>query len=659
MSKESHSQTGWIYSIVGVILVLAIVFVVNRLVGASGMKVDLTEKGLYTLSDGTKNILGELDTPVTVRFYATKDSDLVGPIDKDFIKRVEDLLREFRKAAPKGKLKLEFIDPEPFSEEVDDARYNGMQAFTTRGGEEIFRGITIEQLEQRFAIPAIQPSSEPMLEYEIARAISQFGDRERPVIGLMSDLALGGYTAPQQPQQPFMQQRPPQSSPSWLIYDELQRSFRVREFSSNSPQKIGEEVKTLVIVHPNSITKEVEYEIDQYLLRGGNVVAFLDAYAMVATLPPRTGNSSNLPTLLPAWGWSFESASVVVDDEFGMDVNGVDVVRPADLLIPRSGINEAGPVTEQLQSLNFHFAGAFYPEDTAPEGIKKEVLVRSSTSSGTASPFEVQAFFEQLRTAAQSGRQFDRFKIDHSGKNFVLGVRLSGKFGTAFPEGRPAEDDPGSEEVVDADNPEKKEEEEKPVDKDHLNTAVKESVVVLFSDADMIYDEFVASILRVQGGGRLITGYLNSNLAMAQGFIDQLAGDMNLIKVRSRGSVSRPFTTFEEMKEKAGQQKREELDKINKKYNELTAELNKSVQKDDETGQKFLNSADVQAANQKLREEIKKIGKTRRELDRDLRREIKKESVKIQVYNIVLVPLAVLIVGIIHLVIRRRRMSAV
>ncbi|MEM0896811.1 MAG: hypothetical protein AAGJ79_07975, partial [Verrucomicrobiota bacterium] len=127
---------------------------------------------------------------------------------------------------------------------------------------------------------------------------------------------------------------------------------------------------------------------------------------------------------------------------------------------------------------------------------------------------------------------------------------------------------------------------------------------------------------------------------------------------RSRGSVRRPFTTFERMKKTAGEQKQSELEKINEKYNELTAELNKSVQQDEETGQQFLKAADVEAADKKLREEVKKIGKARRELDRELRRDIKWEGVKIQIMNIVLVPLIVLFVGIVHLVIRRSRTSA-
>ncbi|MEM0898071.1 MAG: GldG family protein, partial [Verrucomicrobiota bacterium] len=485
MSSKSKHSSGLFYSLIGVILVLAIVLVVNRIVGASGAKLDLTEKGLYTLSDGTKNILSELETPITLRFYATKDSELVGPDDKAFIRRIGDLLKEYRKAAPSGKVKLEFIDPEPFSEEVDDARYNGMRPFVSSSGEEVFRGLTIEQLEERFAIPLIQRGNEPMLEYDISRAISRFGDKELPVIGLMTDLALRGYTPPRNPQQPFMQQQQQQGTPPWLLYEELQRDYRVREFGTTSAQKIGEEVKALVIVHPNSIVDEVEYEIDQYLLRGGSIIAFLDSFSELSQMPPQTGNSSSLPKLLPAWGWTFEPADVVVDSEYGAKV-AADVVQPAILRVPRAGINkDGGPVTDQLQSVDMIYTGAFYPEEEGPEGVKKEILMQSSTSAGTSSPFALQNYMRELQTAFQGGQKLDAFDFDATGNTYVLGLRLTGSFNTAFPDGRPGKDEEGSAETGE----EGKAEEEKPVedDKDHLKESVQDSAVILFADSDMLY----------------------------------------------------------------------------------------------------------------------------------------------------------------------------
>ena len=653
MSNKSKSQFGWLYSILAVVLVLAIVLVVNRIVGATGVKADLTEKGLYTLSEGTVAILGDLDTPVTVRFYATKDSDLVEPGDKELIRRIGDLLKEYRKAAPSGKFNLEFIDPEPFSEEVDDARYNGMRAFRGRNGEEIFRGITIEQLDERFAIPVIQAPSEFMLEYQISQAISRFGGGQNPVIGLMTDLPLKGYQPPQQPQQPFGQQRPQQQgSPPWGLYQELQRDYSVREFGTATAQRIGEEVKALLIVHPNSITKEVEYEIDQYVLRGGKLVVFLDSFARTSQLPPYPGASSNLPTLLPAWGWSFESSSVVVDNEFGRGLGVDDLVDPSWLVVPRSGIKDGGPVTEQLQSLELPFTGAYYPDEEKPDGVKSEVLVKSSTTSGTADPMELQNYMRQLEMAARSGGKLEKFKFEQTDSSYALCLRLTGSFKSAFPDGRPK-----NEPEVNSEGDAEDEEVEEEVDKDHLAESLKETAVVLVADTDMLYDQVVEPRL-TQQGGQIVMAYPNSNLALAQGMIDQMAGDPNLIKVRSRGSIQRPFTTFEKMKEKAGKQKREELAKLDEQYRKLTAELSDAVKEDEKTGQKFILRSDLDKVQREREEELKKVGKKRRELDRELRRDIKWESVKIQVLNIAIVPLIVLIVGIIHLFIRRSRTSA-
>ena len=636
--KKNGLET-WLYSTVGVVAMLVIIVAFNIIAARAKTRVDLTAERAYTLSEGTRNILAKLDTPVQVRFYCSRNENRMPVMLKTYAQRVEDLLGEFRQHS-KGQIEIQKLDPTPDSDAEDSAKIDGVEGQPLPDGEAIYLGVSVSMLDQKEAIPFLTPERERLLEYDLARAISRVMTSAKPVVGMMSPLPFAG-----QQMNPMMARMGRGGgAPAWVFYNELQRDFTVKQVEMTA-ESIPDDVKVLVLIHPKGISDGTQYAIDQFVLRGGKLIAFLDPSA---ALDPQGGgpmggggSSSSIDKLLQAWGLTFTSTKVVADTTYtGRTRQGR---APAVLALNEKAVNKDDIITAQADNLFMVFAGAFSGSPVA--GLTQTVLIKSSKDSQMIEPMVAQMSGEQvIKDFASSG-------IEHT-----LAVRLTGKFKSAFPEGKPKAAETKPDEPP---KPEEKKPEEKKDDKS-LKESTQDGAVVLVGDSDMIQDQIsVQEMQNPFGGGQRMVMPANGNLAFAQGAIEQLTGDNNLIAVRSRASRERPFTVVRKMQADAEANYRSKIKELETSLSDAQSKLNALQRtKADQGGQKFILSAEQQTeiANFRKKEtEVKQQLKLER---KKLRTDIDSLENRIKWVNIAGMPALVTLAGVGLALARRNRRAA-
>ncbi len=457
-----------LYSVVGVAAMALILIAVNVILGTVKARVDLTEEKVYTLSAGTKNILRKLDTPVKIRFYFTQiqDASPESVFLNAYAKRVEDLLAEYKQAGG-ANIIIERYDPQPDSDAESSAQLDGIEPQALPNGERLYLGLAVRQLDEKQSIPFLAPNRERLIEYDLSRAISRVVTPEKPVIGIMSAMPVFGM-----PSNPMMMRMGQQGQQPWAIVNELKNDFTVKRVEMTADE-IDEDVKVLLVIHPREITDKAQFAIDQFILRGGKLIAFLDALPMVDAREqnqmlgsiPNAGSS--LDKLLKAWGLSFDSSKVVADLNLKMQIGGRDgrpQEAPAVLSLTPAVINQDDIVTSQIDNLWLPYAGSF--SGTPMEGLKQTILLRSTKTSQLVDGFMANLAGENI---------IKEFKP--SGTEYALAVRLTGKFKTAFPNGKP--DEPKTD--TDADKTDADKKDEPPANKpaDFLKESQQENSVVL------------------------------------------------------------------------------------------------------------------------------------------------------------------------------------
>lgn len=654
------------------LLVIAIVVVVNILVSGLGFlnfRMDLTEKGIFTLSDGTRRIVEGLnpDKPVTIRFYATTDSRLMPQWGQTYGNTVRDLLLEITKASG-GKITLENIDPRPNTEEEDKAVADDIQGYTVNEeGDKAYFGLAIQSLDKKEIIPTLTPAEEGTLEYQIARALSQVTRTKRSVIGVMSPMPISGPAFNFPPGMQQNQQRP------WIAIQQLRLDYDVREVPI-SAEAVDADINILLVIHPADITPRAEFAIDQFLLKGGKVIAFVDPHCLVSRAynnPGQMGRAptsfvspnSDLPTLFKEWGVGYDKNLVVADMTFRTANNRRAV--PTFLSIPKEGINDKEPMTEPLQLVQMFSAGSF---NVAAKGnVTATTLVHSSEKSQLIDT-----------TDAEKAMREDLKNFQSSGKTQVMGVRLTGRFKTAFPDGQPKATAPaaegpggmpgmpggfpggfppgmlpggtGGEDDKPAGAPAgEKKEEAKPALKESANN---DGVVFLFSDVDMEFDEFVVERDPMGGASMRMS---NSNLPLLLNTVELLSGGADLIAVRSRSSANRPFTKLQELNANIEEQYRPRMQKIEQDLNDVVQEIAKGGGVKATQGLIMLNPNEAQA--KQLQDKQVELMAKRRELIKEQTRMKDRREFLITLLNMAAVPLLIIAVGI-TIAVRRRSLQA-
>lgn len=613
-----------LYSAVGLIALALLLVAGNYLASKVAVRADLTDGRIYTLSDGTKKILGKLDGPVKVRLYISQGDNAMPVQLKSFAQRVDDLVREF-KAVAGDKLVVERYNPKPDSDEEDAAQLDGIEPQQLMTGEQFYMGVSVSRLDRKQTIAAINPQRERLLEYDLIRAVAGVSTAEKPVIGLMSAVPVLGA--------PFnMMTRQP--TEPWVLAGELKRDFEVKNIPLLA-DSIDPAIKVLLLIHPRDISERTEYALDQFVLRGGKLIAFVDPHMYFdqqpnPMMPMAQGQpgQSTLYKLFKAWGVNMEVGKVLADVNYASGQGAR--TTPTILTLNRTAFNRDDLAMNQIETLLLAFSGAFDIKPAA--GLKVTELMKSSPNN----------MFVDGIVASLSGDTAMKGFVP-SNKSLPIAVRLSGKFKTAFPDGAPAL------------NPAMgKDEPKKPADTTApLKEGAAENSVVLVADADMLADGAAVEIQTIFNQRVVVPS--NGNLAFVQGLVDQAAAGDDLSTLRTRTAAFRPLTVVRQMEAEAQKQYFGKIKALEDDMQQTTEKMQK-LQKQGE-GQK---SAQIMTREQQTELERfkKRLLEVRREL-KDLRKNLRQDSEALQfwtkVANIAAVPLLVALFGLGMAYMRTRR----
>jgi ABC-type uncharacterized transport system involved in gliding motility auxiliary subunit len=642
-------------SFVVIALAVASLVAVNVFAYFYYSRVDLTQAKSYTLSEGTRELLKKLEAPVTIRFYFSQSEAGMPLVLKGYGRRVQDLLIEYRNASG-GKISIELSDPQPDSDQEETATLDGVQAQSLDNGDRFYLGLAVKQGDRKSAMSNIAMDRERLLEYDITRAIASVTEKEKTVLGVMSPMPVFGNSG-----FPMMGVPP---SPKQVFISELERDYKVVQVPMDG-KDIDPQVKVLLVHHPRGITEHAEYSIDQFVMRGGKLIALLDPFAFFDVAPGQrgmepTGIPSNLERLTKKWGISLDTTKMLSDMQY-MVGKGPSAL-PTLLSLNDSAYDQTDVATARLGGTLFPFIGAFSGQPVA--GLKQEVLMHSSKYS---------ALIEAARGQDRGDKATAGFKA--TGQEMPIAIRLQGKFSTAFPDGRPpkpkpekkpedeaakdkpaGEDKPATEAAAAPAEAAKKPEEEPPeVFAAHIAQGTADNSLVLIADTDFINDGAAVQIQDLLGQ-RLVYP-INGNLAFVQALVDQYAGDAALISLRTRQSATRPFTVIKEMETRAQQAYTEKIKDIQDSL-QATQEKLQALQKTAPVPGAAAGAAILSKEQQAEVDRFRKVAAEKRRELKEVRKDLRADSEALQfwikVLNIALIP-ALLVVLAFGLMIYRRR----
>jgi ABC-type uncharacterized transport system involved in gliding motility auxiliary subunit len=607
------------------VLFLAVVMLSN--LGLRGVRLDLTQNRLYTLSPGTKQVLVQLKEPVNLYFYfsreaAAKQSPLIMP----YANRVREFLEEIT-ARSGGKVRLREIDPQPFSEDEDRAAEAGLQSLNEGGGEPFYFGLVgTNSTDGRSVIPSFQADREEFLEYDVAKLVQELATPKKTVIGLMSSLPMQGQFNPMTGQ----------PGETWPVLSQLEQLFTIRTLTTDIDH-IDKDVDVLMVVHPKNLAPKTLYAIDQFVMRGGRILLFVDpdSGADAAGQDPSNpfaramaSHSSNLAPLLAAWGIDYDPAKVIGDLELGLEVRssmqGPPTRHIGILGLRRDNMDRKDVDTASLDAINVATAGILAPRAGAT--TRFEPLLMSSTS---AAPLPASRFNAMTDPASLR----DGFKP--TGVRYAIAARITGPVSSAYPQGAPAGEKPASGPPL-----------------AHLAKSSVPANIVVVADTDMLMD-YMWVQTREFLGQRIAQAFANNGDFVANA-LDNLSGSSALISIRGRATFSRPFERVEALRRQAD-------DRLRAKVLELQRELQQTEGKLTELQSKRNDKASLMLTPEQEQElkrfttEKARVRKELRETQRGLDVDITRLDDWLKVINIAIAPLAVAIAGALILSMRRRR----
>jgi ABC-type uncharacterized transport system involved in gliding motility auxiliary subunit len=545
------------------------------------------------------------------------------------------LLAEYQQAAG-GKLIIERYDPQPDTTAEESAKLDGVEGQELSNGEKFYLGLSVSLLDEKQAIAFLDPSRERQLEYDLSRAIARVMAPDRPVVGIMTPLPIFGM-----PANPMMQQMGQQPQPAWTLVNELKNDYTVRRIEMDA-DKIDDDVKVLVLIHPREISDRTQYAVDQYLMRGGKLIAFLDPMPLVDIQQqnPMMGGmpnkGSSLDKLLKAWGLQFDTAKVVADLNFRMQLggrNGQPSEAPALLSVTSEGLNTNDVVTSQIDSIWLPFAGVF--TGTPAPGLQETVLIKTTPASELVDGFLAQLSGDSVMKDFKS-----------SGTNYALALRLTGRFKTAFPEGEPVEKKTADSKTTNT-----------PPAKvaGGLKESSGETTVILVGDADMLSDQF--TLRQIQSPFGNLAMQMNGNLNFAQNAVEQLTGDNNLIGIRSRAIQDAPFTRVKKMEAQAEETYQSKIKELEGSLTETRQRLSE-LQQAKQGNQRYILSPEQEAEITRFQKKEAEVNLQLKQVRKELRHDIDSMEAHVKWVNIAAMPLVVSISGLALAFYKRKRTSA-
>lgn len=639
------------------LVLLALVFVAAVTANNSlltGLRIDLTEDNLYTVSPGTRNVLASIVEPINVYlFFSDSESADIAPL-RNYANRVREMLEELESAGG-GNLVLHVIDPVPFSEDEDRAARFGLQPITLGIGQSLYFGLAAtNSVGDQEVIEIFNPDRERFLEYELARLIYSLARPDRVVVGVHAGVSMTAGFDPQT-------QR---VTEPWVVYSQAGQLFEMRSLPPGFTE-IEEDVDVLWLVHPRALEDETLYAIDQFVMGGGRALIFLDPFAevdMAAAMDPAAmaaGSASNLEPLLSGWGVEFSAGEVVADNQYALSVTtgpGMRPVRHLGLLgLDATAIDPEDVITDGLYNINVGTAGHFsVAEDST---VTLQPLLTSSINAETLPAIQMQMLTDPEAL-------LDDFTP--SGESYVIAGRLTGPLQSAYPDGPPAEElpDAGGDLADGADSADGNGDDDTGTDAESGLPADSESPdgehlastdsanVILVGDVDILSDRLWVQQQNFLGQ-TLATAFANNGDFLVNA-LDNLSGSADLIGIRARGTYSRPFTRVQALRRQADAQFRQTEQQLQAELTETENRL--SELQDARTDQGSLLMSDEQQVEiQRFLDEQVRIRQELRGVQRNLDRSIEQLGTVLQFINIGLVPLLLTAVALSAVVVRRRR----
>ncbi|GGO72162.1 GldG family protein [Bowmanella pacifica] len=598
-------------TIVAGILLLLVFFVLvmlnNQLLGSA--RLDLTENQVYSLSEGSKQVLNELDEPVHLYFFFSDRASKGMTGLRNYANRVESLLEEYRSAS-KGKVILHKVDPEPFSEAEDEANRFGLTAASIgAAGDAIYLGLAARNaFDDEKVIGFFDPQQESFLEYEISKLIYQLSDPQPVKVTLITDLQVQGGQNP-------MTGR---FDPAWTSINQLQQLYDVQVLGSDV-SAVPVDTDVLLLIHPKNLSDELLFSVDQYALGGGKLMVFVDPHHESDPMAAMGGaNSSNLDKLFSAWGVGFDAGQVVLDAATGLDIRTQSgVTRHMGFLgLGIEQLDNSDVITRGLELIN----GASFGYFTAPKGpgLNWQPLLHSSSSSSHMDS----TTYAMTRDAKQLASGFASRNQQH-----VLAARLSGKASSAFltpPEGSDA----------------------------LTSLSDGELNAILIADTDVLTDRFWVSQSNFFGQ-TIFTPFANNGDFLTNA-VENLGGSNALISVRSRGTFSRPFDVVQALTVKAEQAFRDQEQLLQQELDETEQALAQLQGQRSETGALVLDAQQQQALDDFMQKKIE-IRRALREVRHQLDKDIERLGSWLKFINIAVAPIVlVILLGLLARLTRRK-----
>ena len=619
-------------SVTGLMALFLILVLVNIVASYANVRWDATEDKSYSLSKGTRTILGSMTQPVTAKFFYSRSNPHIPAHIKLYARRVKDFLTEYERES-KGMIKLEMIDPRPDSDEEEWAQKYGLQPVQTAGGEPITCGLVFTAADQEETLEWLDPSKEQLLEYDITSIIQGLQNPEKKTVGIITSLPVfgSGARAPRPGQPP---------SPQWIFVTEMKKIYDVQQIKP-SVRLIDPALDLLMVVFPKDMSSQLEYAIDQYVLSGGNALIFVDplcvSYRSGGQQDFMRSSGTALDRVFNAWGVKMDSAKAIADYGQPTQVrtsNTASEENPLMVSARGEAFNREDVITAGLESMLFPVAGAIVrtgDEDKAVS-IKDyafETLVDSSEDAAVVDAFK--AFLGA-----------DAVKKDFvpAKKRFNIVVRVRGTFKTAFPEGPPKPKSPDTPPVDESKYPQLKE-------------GKKPATLVIVSDADMLADNFY--VQRRNLFGLNVSEMFNDNLNFLSNSAEMLTGSDELIGLRSRGKIDRPFTAVLDLKKRAKAQWLDKEKELVQQIEETNRKL-QQLEREKDASQKMIISPQQEAEVAKFKEQKQQISRELKQVRKNLASDIETLGATLKGFNIFLMPLLVSIVGICFAVYRQRRL---
>ncbi len=638
-----------IRTIIGSGLVLVIIFSAISICQniGKGLKVDVTDQRLYTLSDGTKSILSKLNQPIKAKLYYAKTAALKGPDQiryfNNYYQFVRALLEEYV-AVSKGMVELEVIDPRPFSDDEVQALRYGLRRFPITQEENFFFGLVLQtQFGVEKAIPFFSPDRENFVEYDISYLIDTAITRQKRKIGVLSSIDVmgddvSGYMAE------MMLRQGQQPKGPWTFVEQLRKQYEVVSVPTDANDI--NDIDILLVVHPKDLSEQTLFAIDQFVLKGGRMIAFVDPHCFsdrpdqrMMQMGMQVSRSSELNALMKTWGIEMPANTFAGDLNLAAMASIRANQRPERIigylnLTPEGKCFDTDNViTAQLNQVRFLFSGVLreIADPNEVDEVRRTPLV---TTTDRGNSFSISNAYELMILDASNLMS----KFMEGDKPVAMSYLITGRLKSSFPEGIEIEveaDEESSDETKDPNDVKKIKKQIK-----GLTEAQEDCAVVVFADVDFISDSIA---YQSSFFGKMVVG---DNSALVLNTIDDLSGSGDLVSIRSRGNFKRPFVIVDEIERRAEEETREEVMKINAQIAGFQSELRTILASAKEGQEEVIGSSilqkqrDLELKQRQAQRQLNEVKLTRRE-------RIEHLGNILRGFNMLMAPAVILIIAIV------------